>query len=76
LPIAVADSSGLGEQGRPTEHSTGTVHLKLNFPRFNGEFPRIWRDQCLDYFRVCNVHPTMWLTAATLHLEGDAAHWF
>jgi hypothetical protein len=50
--------------------------IKVMFPRFNGEHPRIWRDQCLDYFRVCNVHPTMWLTAATMHLEGNAAHWF
>jgi hypothetical protein len=48
----------------------------MNFPAFDGQFPRIWRDKCQDYFRVCNIHPTMWLTAATLHLEGDAAHWF
>jgi hypothetical protein len=65
-----------GEQGRAGEHATGKVPIKMNFPRFDGEFPRIWRDKCLDYFRVCNIHPTMWLTAATMHLEGNAAHWF
>uniref|UniRef100_A0ACD6ATY1 Uncharacterized protein n=1 Tax=Avena sativa TaxID=4498 RepID=A0ACD6ATY1_AVESA len=54
----------------------GRIPIKMSFPRFDGEFPRIWRDKCLDYFRVCNIHPTMWLTAATMHLEGNAAHWF
>jgi hypothetical protein len=65
-----------GDHGRATDHSSGKVPMKMNFPTFNGEFPHIWRDKCLDYFRVCNIHATMWLTAATLHLEGDAAHWF
>jgi hypothetical protein len=58
------------------DQASGKVPLKMNFPKFDGAFPRIWRDKCLDYFRVCNIHPTMWLTAATLHLEGNAAHWF
>jgi hypothetical protein len=68
-------SSG-GEAGRSGDHQSGKVPIKMNFPKFDGEFPRIWRDKCLDYFRVCNIHPTMWLTAATMHLEGNAAHWF
>nr|XP_051190460.1 uncharacterized protein LOC127303801 [Lolium perenne] len=67
--------TGGGETGRSGEHQ-GKVPLKIHFPSFSGEFPRIWRDKCLDYFRVCNVHPTMWLTAATMHLEGNAAHWY
>uniref|UniRef100_A0ACD5YQQ8 Uncharacterized protein n=1 Tax=Avena sativa TaxID=4498 RepID=A0ACD5YQQ8_AVESA len=45
------------------------------FPRFSGEQPRIWRDQCLDYFRVFDISPTLWLTTATLHLDGNAAVW-
>jgi hypothetical protein len=65
-----------GEQGRAGEQATGKVPIKMNFPRFDGEFPRIWRDKCLDYFHVCNINPTMWLTAATMHLEGNEAHWF
>jgi hypothetical protein len=58
------------------DQASGKVPLKMNFPKFDGAFPRIWRDKCLDYFRVCNIHPTMWLTVATLHLERNAAHWF
>uniref|UniRef100_A0ACD5UM45 Uncharacterized protein n=1 Tax=Avena sativa TaxID=4498 RepID=A0ACD5UM45_AVESA len=47
----------------------------MSFPRFTGEHPRVWRDQCLDYFRVFNISPTLWLTTATLHLDGNAAIW-
>jgi hypothetical protein len=64
-------STGSGEAGRTREHQGGKVPLKLSFPNINGEFPIIWRDKCLDYFRVCNVNPTMWLMVATMHMEGN-----
>lgn len=48
---------------------------KMMFPRFSGEHPQIWKDQCLDYFRVFNISPLLWLTTATLHLDGNAAIW-
>jgi hypothetical protein len=67
---------GGGDAGRAGDGHNGKIPIKMNFPKFDGEFPRIWRDKCLDYFWVCNIHPTMWLTAATMHLEGNAAHWF
>jgi hypothetical protein len=46
---------------------------KMPFPRFDGTHPRIWRDKCYDYFRVFNISPALWLTTATLHMEGNAA---
>uniref|UniRef100_A0ACD5VTD4 Uncharacterized protein n=1 Tax=Avena sativa TaxID=4498 RepID=A0ACD5VTD4_AVESA len=45
------------------------------FPRFDGDQPRIWKDKCLDYFRLFNVHPSLWLVSATLHMDGNAALW-
>jgi hypothetical protein len=48
---------------------------KMSFPRFAGENPRVWRDQCLDFFRVFNISPTLWHTTATLHLDGNTAVW-
>jgi hypothetical protein len=65
-----------GDHQRAPKHPIGKVPLKMNFPKFDGQFPHIWRDKCQDYFRIYNIHPTMWLMAATLNLEGDAAHWF
>jgi hypothetical protein len=39
------------------EHG-GRNHMpKMSFPRFSGEHPRVWRDQCLDFFRVFNTVP-------------------
>jgi hypothetical protein len=31
----------VGDHGRAAEHSSGKVPIKMNFPTFNGEFPRI-----------------------------------
>jgi hypothetical protein len=47
----------------------------MSFPRFDGENPRIWKDKCLDYFRLFNVNPALWLVSATLHMDGNAALW-
>ncbi|KAK1678256.1 hypothetical protein QYE76_039104 [Lolium multiflorum] len=57
------------------EHGTRNHMPKLVFPRFSGEHPRVWRDQCLDYFRVFNISPSLWHTTASLHLDGNAAIW-
>jgi hypothetical protein len=57
-----------GDQG--TKH-----HLKMSFPRFDGTQPRIWRDKCLDYFKLFNVHPSLWLISTTLHMDGNATLW-
>jgi hypothetical protein len=47
----------------------------MSFPRFNGDQPRIWKDKCLDYFRLFNVNPSLWLISCTLHMDGNAALW-
>uniref|UniRef100_A0ACD5TPE7 Uncharacterized protein n=1 Tax=Avena sativa TaxID=4498 RepID=A0ACD5TPE7_AVESA len=47
----------------------------MSFPRFDGDQPRIWKDKCLDYFRLFNVHPSLWFVSATLHMDGNAALW-
>ncbi|KAK1693348.1 hypothetical protein QYE76_010045 [Lolium multiflorum] len=62
-------SSAQGDQG-------GRNHMpKMSFPRFDGEHPRIWRDKCYDYFRAFNISAALWLTTATLHMDGNAAIW-
>ncbi|KAK1603585.1 hypothetical protein QYE76_017483 [Lolium multiflorum] len=74
-----AGGGGVGGPGGG-RHGTGndpsTKHnLKMSFPRFDGNQPRIWKDKCLDYFRLFSVHPSLWLVSATLHMEGNAALW-
>uniref|UniRef100_A0A0A8ZRY8 Retrotransposon gag domain-containing protein n=1 Tax=Arundo donax TaxID=35708 RepID=A0A0A8ZRY8_ARUDO len=54
-----------------------TTHsLKCPFQKFERENPRIWRDKCVDYFHIFNIHESMWVTAASLHMEGNATKWF
>jgi hypothetical protein len=64
--------------GGNADHYTGSRYQipKMLFPKFYGEYPRIWKDHCMDYFIMFNVQPSLWLTAATMHLEGNAAHWY
>jgi len=48
---------------------------KMNFPRFNGKNPRIWKDKCQDYFQLMNIPESMWATAASLHMDDNAEKW-
>jgi hypothetical protein len=61
--------------GRPVSEGTQKHQLKMSFPRFDGTFPLIWKDKCLDYFRLFNVNPSLWLISCTLHMDGNAALW-
>ncbi|KAM0862218.1 hypothetical protein ACQ4PT_045399 [Festuca glaucescens] len=49
---------------------------QVSFPHFDGDNPRLWRHKCLEYFKLFNINECMWVTAATLHMEGAAAHWY
>jgi hypothetical protein len=48
---------------------------KMEFPKFDGEFPRLWRDQCEVFFEVYAVHPSLKTWFATLNFKGMAASW-
>ncbi|KAK3151850.1 hypothetical protein QOZ80_3AG0251460 [Eleusine coracana subsp. coracana] len=48
---------------------------KIAFSKFEGIHPRIWIDKCVDYFELFKVPRCMWATAASLHMEGNAATW-
>lgn len=48
---------------------------KLEFPKFSGDQPRLWRDHCLMYFEVYDVHPALKTRFAALNFTGAAALW-
>lgn len=48
---------------------------KMNFPTFDGTNPRVWLDNCLNYFEIYQLPEGMWITAAVLHLQDNAAKW-
>jgi hypothetical protein len=76
---AVGGEVGAGGS-RPNSHhgdQLGRSTLpKMSMPRFEGDLPCIWKDQCMDYFRIFNISPELWLTMGTLHLDGRAAMWW
>jgi hypothetical protein len=61
--------------GRPVLDGTLKHQLKMSFPKFSGDHPKVWKDKCLDYFRLFNVNPSLWLVSCTLHMEANAALW-
>jgi hypothetical protein len=71
--------------GRPRENGGRRVedfeggHLsipRMSFPKFEGEEPRIWIDQCVDYFTLYRVPEPVWVMSASLNMEGNAKRWF
>lgn len=48
---------------------------KVDFPKFDGEHPKIWKEKCEKYFAMYNVPPRIWAQFATLHFIGTAALW-
>jgi hypothetical protein len=49
---------------------------KMQFPNFAGDQPRIWINKCNNYFSMYSIPQSLWVTAATMHLEDNAAKWW
>lgn len=48
---------------------------KLEFPKFNGENPSLWCENCEMFFEVYAVHPTLKTRFVALNFKGAAASW-
>ena len=65
-------------QFRPPEHREEGGFVKPpkhDFPRFDGSLPTLWLDRCLSYFDLYRVHPSDWVTTASLYMDDHAALW-
>jgi len=49
---------------------------KMHFPAFDGSQPKIWVDKCLNYFSIYAIPEELWVEAATMHLQENAAKWW
>jgi len=49
---------------------------KIQFPKFDGTDPKIWFDNCVNYFTIYSIPEQLKVTAATMHLEGNASKWW
>jgi hypothetical protein len=43
---------------------------KINFPKFDGENPRLWQSRSENYFDMYVVESDVWVWVATMHFEG------
>lgn len=72
------EASSSRTAGRPHAESHG-MHRhflpKMPFPQFIGEQPKIWKDKCLDYFRIFDVPDHMWVAMASMNFDKNAAKW-
>ncbi|KAK6136529.1 hypothetical protein DH2020_029725 [Rehmannia glutinosa] len=50
---------------------------KLDFPRFDGTYPRSWILKCEGYFRLIpNIPDSQKVILASMHFEGRVAQWY
>lgn len=48
----------------------------MDFPRFEGDGVRMWIDNCEAYFTMYNIPDNFRVMSASIHLHGNAAHWY
>lgn len=48
----------------------------MDFPKFDGTDARIWLDTCNSYFMMYQIPEGFKVSAATMNLLGNAAHWY
>ncbi|KAH6820459.1 hypothetical protein C2S53_002617 [Perilla frutescens var. hirtella] len=61
-------------------HQEGSVYTplpKVEFPKFDGSYPRVWILKCKGYFKmVPNIPDDQKIALTSMNLEGKAAVWF
>jgi len=71
FPLPFTDDSS-----RPFSHTSRAGSTpKMDFPKFDGTNPRLWREQCEVYFEIYGVSEFMKPRFATLNFVGSAAIW-
>jgi hypothetical protein len=74
-PVDSVRGRQLGVQGDSVCGNQGRLP-KLNFPVFSGEDPQLWKYRCEKYFVMYGVEESLWISVASMHLEGVVARWF
>ena len=46
--------------------------LRLLFPEFDGDNPKLWISRCEDYFELYNLDPSVWIKFSSMHFIKDA----
>ncbi|XP_066353960.1 uncharacterized protein [Miscanthus floridulus] len=81
LPVSNVQSSGAHvSNSSPVSHeSHGNPNSKIpkvDFPKFDGDQPKLWLSDCLDYFSLYHVESSSWVRIARLHFVAAAKRWY
>ena len=58
-----------GSSKQPKQHEESLPHHslpKIHFPKFDGSNPKIWFDNCVNYFTIYSIPERFKVTAATM----------
>lgn len=50
--------------------------VRVEFPRFNGKFPREWLRRCHMYFLLNPMTKVEKILLTSMHMEGKAEYWY
>jgi hypothetical protein len=48
---------------------------RVDFPKSDGENPRLWQTRCEDYFELYDTSPNLWVKIASMQFHGPASRW-
>lgn len=71
VPIA----PGVVRDGERAQFPRSPPFPKLEFPKFSGSNPRLWKENCEMFFEVYAVDPSLKTRFAALNFQGAAATW-
>uniref|UniRef100_A0A0E0DT61 Uncharacterized protein n=1 Tax=Oryza meridionalis TaxID=40149 RepID=A0A0E0DT61_9ORYZ len=75
-PFSAPSRFEFGENsGRELSHHVHGNTARVDCPQFDGEGPRAWKLKGETYFRVCGLHPEVWVSVASLQFLGSALLW-
>lgn len=48
---------------------------RIDFPKLNGDHPRVWKEKCEKYFQMFNVPVHVWVSFATINFTENVELW-
>jgi hypothetical protein len=75
-PLLTDYEHGSGSRPEYRDEGVRAPAPKIEFPKFDGENPKLWQQQCETYFEVFRVQPCLCTRYAALGFQGNAALWF
>lgn len=67
--------NGFTNKGHHNDTGMNQHIPKMQFPRFDGSNPWIWKEKFLDYLKLFCISEVMWVTSTTMNFDEPASQW-